>query len=180
MAIYPLEQLVQQRCATLSATDYPAARSLPSTKIVHVAQERFKIANMAYTQLFVDYLYAKDPYTFKYFDECGACETSLKQYSKVWSCTDWRKGNRSNKVRGKPLQLIFSVFSYWSNLHEHSWWSGKYIRLQFFEEAYNSLNPVTLRPCLEVGDTIVMDNCPMHHHQGGRILQEFLDDLNIE
>ena len=29
--------------------------------------------------------------------------------------------------------------------------------LQFFEEAYNSLNPVTLRPCLEVGDTIVMD-----------------------
>ena len=29
--------------------------------------------------------------------------------------------------------------------------------LQFFEEAYNSLNPVTLRPCLEVRDTIVMD-----------------------
>ena len=53
--------------------------------------------------------------------------------------------------------------------------------LQFFEEAsYNSLNPVTLRPCLEVGGTIVMDNCPTHHHQGGRILQEFLDDLNIE
>ena len=53
--------------------------------------------------------------------------------------------------------------------------------LQFFEEAsYNSLNPVTLRPCLEVGETIVMDNCPTHHHQGGRILQEFLDDLNIE
>ena len=25
--------------------------------------------------------------------------------------------------------------------------------LQFFEEAYNSLNPVTLRPCLEVGQT---------------------------
>ena len=29
--------------------------------------------------------------------------------------------------------------------------------LQFFEEAYNSLNPVTLRPCLEVGDMIVMN-----------------------
>ena len=29
------------------------------------------VVNMAYTQLFVDYLYAKDPYTLKYFDECG-------------------------------------------------------------------------------------------------------------
>ena len=26
---------------------------------------------MAYTQLFINYLYAKDPYTLKYFDECG-------------------------------------------------------------------------------------------------------------
>lgn len=47
-------------------------------------------------------LLVKDPYTLKYFDECGACETSLKQYSKVWSCTDWRKGNQSNKIRRKP------------------------------------------------------------------------------
>ena len=39
--------------------------------MTHVAQERFTIVNMAYTQLFVDYLYVKDPYTLKYFDECG-------------------------------------------------------------------------------------------------------------
>ena len=26
---------------------------------------------MAYTLLFVDYVYAKDPYTLKNFDECG-------------------------------------------------------------------------------------------------------------
>jgi len=32
--------------------------------------------------------------------------------------------------------------------------------LQFFEEAYDAPNPVTLRPCLEVRDTIVMDNLP--------------------
>ena len=34
-------------------------------KVTTVAQERFTIANMAYTQLFVDYLYGKDPYTLK-------------------------------------------------------------------------------------------------------------------
>ena len=52
--------------------------------------------------------------------------------------------------------------------------------LRFFEEAYNSVNPNTGRPCLEVGDTIVMDNCPFHHNDGERILRDFLEDLNIE
>jgi hypothetical protein len=32
---------------------------------------RFTIQNMAYTQMFIDYLHAKDPYTLKYFDECS-------------------------------------------------------------------------------------------------------------
>ena len=39
-----------------------------------MSQERFTIANMAYTHLFVDCLYdclyEKDPYTLKYFDKC--------------------------------------------------------------------------------------------------------------
>jgi hypothetical protein len=37
--------------------------------------------------------------------------------------------------------------------------------LRFFQEAYTSMNPETGRPCLEVGDTIVMDNCPIHHYE---------------
>ena len=40
-------------------------------KITSTAKERFTLNNMAYTQLFIDYLYDKDPYTLKYFDECG-------------------------------------------------------------------------------------------------------------
>ena len=50
----------------------------------------------------------------------------------------------------------------------------------FFEEAYNSTNSNTGRPCLEVGDIVVMDNCPFHHNEGGQVLRDFLDDLNIE
>ena len=26
---------------------------------------------MAYTQVFIDHFHSKDPYTLKYFDECG-------------------------------------------------------------------------------------------------------------
>ena len=40
-------------------------------KISTVAQERFSLENMAYTQMFIDYLHAKDPFKLKFFDECG-------------------------------------------------------------------------------------------------------------
>ena len=30
--------------------------------------------------------------------------------------------------------------------------------LQFFEEAYNSLDPITHQPCLKAEDIVVMDN----------------------
>ena len=36
------------------------------------------------------------------------------------------------------------------------------------------------RPALEVGDTIVMDNCPTHHFAGREALQEWLNERNIE
>ena len=35
------------------------------------AQERFSIENMAYTQMFIDYLHTKNPCMLKFFDECG-------------------------------------------------------------------------------------------------------------
>ena len=49
--------------------------------------------------------------------------------------------------------------------------------LNFFQEAYASIDPATGRPCLEVGDTIVMDNCPIHHNEAERIFRDFLSDL---
>ena len=49
----------------------PSQENFFYKKITHVAQERFTIQNMAYTQIFIDYLHTKDPYTLKYFDECG-------------------------------------------------------------------------------------------------------------
>lgn len=40
-------------------------------KLGRIAQERFTVRNMAYTQLFLDYIYQKDPYKINFFDECG-------------------------------------------------------------------------------------------------------------
>ena len=36
------------------------------------------------------------------------------------------------------------------------------------------------RPCLEVGDIIVMDNLSSHHYEGGEILEEWLYEMGIE
>ena len=38
----------------------------------------------------------------------------------------------------------------------------------------------TLRPVLDVGDTIVMDNLAVHHYEGGEILEDFLFENGIE
>ena len=52
--------------------------------------------------------------------------------------------------------------------------------LHFFGEAGNAENIETERPALEVGDIVVMDNCPTHHYAGGEALQEWLSNQNIE
>ena len=40
-------------------------------KMRNFAQERFSVQNMAYTQMFIEYLHAKNPCKIKFFDECG-------------------------------------------------------------------------------------------------------------
>lgn len=52
--------------------------------------------------------------------------------------------------------------------------------LHFISEVGNAVNIETERPALEVGDIVVMDNCPTHHSGGGEALQEWLIGRNIE
>ena len=56
------------------------------------------------------------------------------------------------------------------------------IFFSFFGEAGNAANLETVRPALEVGDILVMDNCATHHFAGGEALQdlEWLNERNIE
>lgn len=150
-------------------------------KTSKIAQERFTITNMAYTQLFVDYLYQKDPYILKYFDECGIKlpDNGARKYGHaplgeraIEVCRYGQTANTTvNLMCGLTGVTYVNTVQGPSNTLEF---------LRFFEEAYNSINPLTLRPCLDVGDVIVMDNCPFHHNEGGEILREFFDDLNIE
>ena len=49
----------------------PSSNKHTFKKLNIIAQERFTLQNMAYTQIFIDYLHSKEPYKLKSFDECG-------------------------------------------------------------------------------------------------------------
>ena len=48
--------------------------------------------------------------------------------------------------------------------------------LDFFAEASQNYQPDG-RPILEYGDHIILDNCAIHHFEGGQILGEWLDNI---
>jgi hypothetical protein len=51
--------------------------------------------------------------------------------------------------------------------------------LAFFEGAGRVVNINTGRPCLEVGDIVVMDNLLSHHDKGGE-MEEWFHTMGIE
>ena len=51
--------------------------------------------------------------------------------------------------------------------------------LYFFNEAADGYTDSGV-PVLQPGDIVVVDNCPTHHNNGGRVLSLFLDNLGVE
>ena len=49
----------------------PSGKLYSRKKVTRLAKERFTHTNIVYTQLFVNYVNSKDPYTVKFFDKVG-------------------------------------------------------------------------------------------------------------
>ena len=150
-------------------------------KISTFAQERFSVENIAYTQMFVDYLHAQNPYKLKFFDECGLKlplhGKRLYGHAPVGErCVEFIRYHDSPNITVNLLAGLNGVE--YMNLVQGG--SDTVEFLKFFGEAGNAGNIETGRPALEVGDIVVMDNCPTHHFAGGQALKEWLNDRNIE
>lgn len=52
--------------------------------------------------------------------------------------------------------------------------------LLFFDEASQTVDPITQRPILEVSDIVVVDNLAAHHGEAERALRSFLNDFGME
>lgn len=131
--------------------------------------------------MFIDYLHAQNPYKLKFFDECGL---KLPLHGKRLygnapvgeRCVEFIRYHDSPNITVNLLAGLNSVE--YLNLEQGA--SDTVEFLQFFGEAGNAGNIETGRPALEVGDIVVMDNCPTHHFVGGQALKEWLNDRNIE
>ena len=150
-------------------------------KISTVAEERFTVENMAYTQMFIDYLHAKDPFNLKFFDECGLKlpfhGKRLYSHAPVGErCIELLCYHSSPNITVNLLAGLHGI-EYMNTVHGAS---DTLEFLRFFGEAGSAANIETARPALEVGDIVVMDNCATHHFAGGEALQEWLNERNIE
>ncbi|CAB3986695.1 Ankyrin repeat domain-containing 34B [Paramuricea clavata] len=150
-------------------------------KISHVARQRFTATNVLYKQLFIDYLSSKDASKIKFFDEAGIKmpDVGTRLYGNAPVGERCIEVVKRQETPNTTLNLLVSLNGVeYYNLIDGA--SNTVQFLNFFEEASNAVNFETRRPALEVGDTIVMDNCGVHHYEGGQALEEFLADMGIE
>ena len=161
-------------------------RRLPSgpytrKKITKIARERFTQANIFYTQLFINYLTTKDPRRIKFFDEAGVKlpDVGTRFYGHCSAGTRCVEVVKKAESPNTTLNMLVSLDGpEYYNLIDGGTNTLQF--LQFFEEAGNCVNLQTGRPCLQVGDIIVMDNLSAHHYEGGEILEVWLEEMGIE
>ena len=160
----------------------PSGKRYSRKKITHLAKERFTPENMLYTQLFINYVSSKDPYTLKFFDEAGVRipEVGTRLYG------DSPVGERCVEVTRKcpsPNHTLNALTSLYDGVAYFSILDGPTNTaefLNFFDEVCQSTSPTTERPLLEIGDTVIMDNLSCHHFEGGEILEDIFNDMGIE
>ncbi len=143
-------------------------------------ERRFTPENLAYTQAFMDELYSRDPHTLKFFDEAGfkIPDSIIPTYGysqKGVRCVVIERYAQSPNYT-LNLMLGTSGVMYANTVDGAS--TGLDV-VNFFHEAVNSYQP-NGEPILQVGDTVVMDNCPTHHGNMGRILKQYFATLGIE
>ena len=120
--------------------------------------------NLVYTQLFLDYFSDKDPSSVKFLDQTGFQPLDsghrVYGYSPVGEqCFDARRYLSTANI---TLNFVAGVDGLkYANIVQGA--SNSIEILRFFSEAPQTVDPNTLRPVLEVGDILVVDNCTAHH-----------------
>ena len=141
-------------------------------KLTKLAYERLTPENMVYTQLFVDYLSSKNPRKLKFFDEAGIKlpDVGGRIYGHNPVGTRCVEVVRKCESLNTTINLLVSLNGpeYYNLINGVT---NTLHFLEFFEEASNVTDVVTGRPCLEVGDIIVMDNLSSHHFEGVKSLK---------
>ncbi|XP_070554638.1 uncharacterized protein [Ptychodera flava] len=144
-----------------------------------VPQGKYTPANIAYTEAYLDYMQTKNARTIKFMDESGVkVNTGQSKYGHSpcgQRCVELGRyaagGNHSvSLLIGYDGVKFCDVI--WGPSDTNNY-------LRFFTEAAEAYDS-NGQPVLEPGDTVVVDNAPIHRNEGQRLLTNWLQDLGIE
>ncbi len=146
-------------------------------RMIRPAAEKFTQQNIEYCQAFLDYISTVDPYRLKFFDESGIKlpDVANPNYGHSRVGTPCVEIFRNMQTPNITLNLLCGAdgIMYANTLRGAS---DTLKFLEFFTEASQNFQPAG-RPILEYGDHIILDNCAIHHFEGGQILGEWLDEI---
>ncbi|CAC5410167.1 unnamed protein product [Mytilus coruscus] len=140
--------------------------------------DRFKIANLRYTQAYLDYIVQQDVRKLKFFDESGVKVTTANKsrgHSQIGKpCVEIERYQEGailtlNLLVGSDGVKHFNFVDGASN-------SAFYIN--FFHEAIEIVSDDGY-PVLSPGDIVVVDNAAFHHNHAEIILSNYFSDQNI-
>ena len=159
----------------------PSGRNYSRKRLGKCASERFTPENIVYTQLYIDYLKDKDPSSVKFFDESGfqLPDAGHRNFGFSPVGEDCVEARRYLSTANLTLNFLVGYDGVkYGNIIEGASNSVQFLR--FFDEASQTVDPITQRPILEVGDIVVVDNLAAHHGEAERALRSFLNDLGME
>ncbi|XP_062566090.1 uncharacterized protein LOC134228449 [Saccostrea cucullata] len=142
-------------------------------------KNRFNIHNLQYTQRFLNYVANKDPYTLKFMDEMGIrLVDGQPNYGHSIKGTRCVEMTRYDRTANYTVSLIVGItgVKYVSIIDGPSD-TFKYVG--FIGEAANSFTDEGER-AFQLGDTLVIDNAPIHHHTAERILRNWLPTIGVD
>ncbi|XP_006819402.1 uncharacterized protein LOC102809379, partial [Saccoglossus kowalevskii] len=144
-------------------------------KMIKPAAERFTERNLIYTEAYLQAFREIDPMRIRFFDESGfTLHASQRNYGHAQIGLPAVEIQRYNSGANFTLNLLISPFGVsHANIVRGASNTDSY--LQFFNEAANTVMENGM-PALLHGNVVVVDNCPTHHHRGGAILSESLDN----
>ncbi len=165
--------------STLSRTVRKRMPGGPMTrkKLSLINKRRFTRENMDYTQLYVDYIWTKDPHKLKFMDE-SAVDESVGQRRYGHSRIGQRAFERTkfDKKTSHTINLLAGLDIKFCNVLDGASNTDTYIDF-ILDSADTYVNGV---PVLDAGDLLIVDNCKIHHYEAEELLTDFLASLGIE
>jgi transposase len=147
-------------------------------RVIHANKNRYTLQNMQYTQQFIDTFNQTDPHTLRFMDEMGVKMTDghptyghsekgcpcveLTRYDAHANCT-------VSVIMGLTGVKYVKIIDGASNSQEY---------MQYIGEATESYTDDG-EPVLSPGDTLIVDNAPIHHNESQRILTPYLGQMGI-